>query len=186
MNTTTGVGGCCGVIEPIPLCETILIDSNGVPQDGSECLIVSCGGSFGIWVIPSAGCGYREKAAFFSTVDLDLREEKQHLFLQSTQEVYCHPWAYWWNIKAGQLSKSGEYVHKCSTKAFVRIPLSVTPGTLKMKGTRVVSSKFVCLLHPDIYGTELYYHIAPTTFFNDKNVNLAGESVMQSLVKSFR
>ena len=31
----------------------------------------------------------------------------------------------------------------------------------------------------DIYGTELYDHTAPTTFFNDENVNLVGESQMQ-------
>ena len=38
----------------------------------------------------------------------------------------------------------------------------------------------------DIYGTELCDHTAPTTFFNDENVNLASESEMQSFVKSFQ
>ena len=38
----------------------------------------------------------------------------------------------------------------------------------------------------DIYGTELYDHSAPTTFFDDENVNLAGESEMESVVKSLR
>lgn len=38
----------------------------------------------------------------------------------------------------------------------------------------------------EVWGTELYNHTQPTTFFNDENVNLATNPNMQSLVKELR
>ena len=38
----------------------------------------------------------------------------------------------------------------------------------------------------DIWGTELYNHTQPVTFFNDENINLAGKPEMKSLVEELR
>ena len=52
------VRDCCCAIEPIPLCEVILIHSNGVPHNVLRMFrfIIRC--FIGIRVIPSAGRGY--------------------------------------------------------------------------------------------------------------------------------